>query len=64
LAGLLPQVEAMMADPGTPMLARLAWQDAQEFRRTSPTVLAMAQALQLNDSQLDALFISAAAIEA
>jgi hypothetical protein len=64
LAGLLPQVETMMADPATPMLARLAWQDAQEFRRTSPTVLAMAQALSLTDAQIDGLFINAATIEA
>lgn len=32
LAGLLPQVEALMADPATDPIARLAWQDAQEFR--------------------------------
>ena len=64
LAGLLPQVEALMADPATPALARLAWTDAQEFRRTSPTVAAMAGALGLSDEQLDGLFTSAAGIEA
>lgn len=63
-AGLLPQVEALMADPATGELARMAWADAQEFRRTSPTVLAMAAALGLSDVQLDALFVAAAGIEA
>lgn len=64
LAGLLPSVEALMADPQTDALARLAWTDAQEFRRTSPTVLSMAGALGLTDEQLDALFTTAAEIEA
>lgn len=64
LAGLLTAVEALMADPATDMLARLAWTDAQEFRRTSPTLLAMASALSLTDEQLDQLFITAAGIEA
>lgn len=64
LAGLLDQVEALMADPQTDPLARLAWTDAQEFRRTSPTLVAMASALSLTDAQLDQLFITAAGIEA
>lgn len=64
LAGLLDQVEALMADPQTDTLARLAWTDAQEFRRTSPTLLAMATALNLTDAQLDQLVVTAAGIEA
>jgi hypothetical protein len=64
LAGLLPQVEQLMADPATDPLARIAWQDAQEFRRTSPTVLTMAAALGLTDAQLDDLFTTAAGIAA
>ena len=64
LAGLLSSVEALMSDPQTDMLAKLAWQDAQEFRRTSPTVLAMATALGLDEAALDALFTSAAGIAA
>ena len=40
-AGLLEAVEALMDDPATPALARLAWQHAQEFRRNSPTLLAL-----------------------
>lgn len=64
LAGLLDDVETMIAAPGTPALAKLAWQDAQEFRRTSPTVLAMAGALGMTDAQLDDLFTAAAGIDA
>lgn len=63
-AGLLESVEQMMSSPDTPALARLAWTDAQEFRRTSPTVAAMAGALGLSDAQIDDLFIAAATIDA
>lgn len=64
LAGLLEQVELIMADPETDMLAKLAWSDAQEFRRDSPTLLALSATLGLTDAQLDDLFIQAATIEA
>lgn len=64
LAGLLDQVEGLMVDPSTPILARLAWSDAQEFKRSSPTIASMAQALGLGDADVDALFISAATIDA
>lgn len=63
-AGLLDSVNAMMDQPDTPVIVKLAWADALEFRRHSPTVLALADALGLNASQLDALFIAAAQIEA
>lgn len=64
LAGHLDQVEQVMADPQTDQMARLAWANAQEFRRTSPTVAFMAGALELSEQQLDELFISAGQIEA
>ena len=64
LAGLLEAVETLMQDPNTDMIARLAWQDAQTFKRQSPTVLAMAAVLNLTDAQIDDLFITAAGIEA
>lgn len=63
-AGLLPQVETLMADESTPIVARLAWQDALEFRRLSPTILAMGAALGLTEQQLDDLFEAAKDIEA
>ena len=63
-AGLLSQVEAMMANPDTPDLVRLAWQHAQEFRRTSPTLLVLSSQLGLDDAALDELFATAAGITA
>lgn len=63
-AGLLASVEAMMANPATQKKSRLAWAHAQEFRRNSPTVRAMGQALGLDDAALDALFAAASQIEA
>lgn len=62
LAGLLPDVETAIAaaDP----LVQMAWADAQEFRRDSPTIVAMAGALGLSESEVDELFTSAAQIVA
>jgi hypothetical protein len=62
LAGLLPSVEAAIAqaDP----LAQLAWNEALEFRRNSPTLLALTSALGWPEAQLDVLFTTAATIEA
>ena len=62
--GLLDTAEAMMADPATPVIARIAWQDAMEFRRDSPTLLAMGAQLGMTDAQLDQLFEVARGIEA
>ena len=64
LAGYLPAVEALMTNEATPMLARLAWQDALTFERHSPTVLGMGAALGLDDAAIDALFVTAAQITA
>ena len=63
-AGLLSNVEAIMNDPETDMLAKIAWQDAQEFKRNSPTVIGLGAALGLSEEALDQLFVAAAAIEA
>lgn len=62
-SGLLDQVETMMAQDSTDTLTKLAWQNAQVFKRYSPMVLSMAKALCLSDPQLDGLFIDAAQIE-
>ena len=54
LAGILTGVESavMAADP----LTQIAWADATEFRRTSPTISAIAEALELTEDALDDLF--------
>lgn len=61
--GLLEQVETMMAQGSTDTLTKLAWQNALEFKRTSPMVLNLAQAIGLSDTQLDELFIAAGGVE-
>lgn len=63
-AGLFTTVNSAMVAFPIDDERRLAWEDAQEFRRTSPTMLQMASALGLTDAQLDELFTTAAGIEA
>jgi len=61
-AGYLEQVQTAIesADP----IVKMAWEDATEFRRNSPTVLTFAETLGLTDEQLDEMFRTAAQIEA
>lgn len=59
---LLSKVELLMEQ--APVETQLAWTDAQEFRRTSPTLLTMGAALGLDSAALDDLFTVAAEIEA
>jgi hypothetical protein len=60
--GYLQDAERVIAGAG--VVAQLAWNNAQEFRRYSPTVLAIGGALNIDAATLDALFIAAAQIEA
>jgi hypothetical protein len=55
-AGLFEIVDAIMADPATTELTRMAWDEATEFARDSPTVAAMAAALDLSSDDIDELF--------
>lgn len=64
LGGYLPTIEAIMAAPETPILSKLAWANALSFERSSPTLTALAGALNLSDADLDALFTTAAGVEA
>lgn len=64
LAGHLEAVKAIMAAPETPVLTKLAWDNALSFERTSPTLASLAAALGMTDADLDALFTAAASIEA
>lgn len=63
-AGLLASVQSYMDAQPADSLAKLAWEHAQEFRRQSPSVLAIASALNLTNKQLDDLFVLAATMEA
>lgn len=60
--GLLVPVEAAVSQAGGE--AALAWEYALELRRNSPTVLAIAAALNLTSEQMDTMFRQAALIEA
>lgn len=61
-AGLLDGIEVFLetADP----IVKLAWTDATEFRRQSPSIAALASGAGLTDDMLDDLFRAAAQIEA
>jgi len=62
LASLLSTVEAIIADPAIDPMTVIAY-EADTWRRTSPTLIALAGQLNLTDAQLDNLFITAAGIE-
>ena len=61
-AGLLAQVEALIAQSDD--LTKLAWAEAQEFRRDSPLLNQLASALGLTARQVDDLFRAARRIRA
>jgi hypothetical protein len=65
LAGLLPQVEALIASvpDEAAVIVRRAWEDNAPLQRYGQTVLTLSAALDLSDAQLDAMFIQAAALE-
>ncbi len=62
-AQLLDDIEAWVAQPDTPRIVRLAWQNAQSFERDSPTLRYIATVFALTDEQLDRLFVAAHRIE-
>lgn len=59
--GLLETVETIIANGTAEM--QLAWKEAPQFRRNSPTLAAMASALNLSESEVDALFNEALAVD-
>lgn len=61
-AGLLAEAELAIADAGP--LAQLAWAEATEWHRNSPTIAAIGAELGLTDAQMDDLFRAAVLIAA
>lgn len=61
-AGLLDAADAVMASASP--LAQMAWADATEFSRNSPTIAAMAERSGLSETQVDDLFRAAMTITA
>jgi len=62
-AGLLEQVESIMADESTDIVAREAWNGSSVIRRDSVTVASFIEVLGLTSEQADNLFIAASRIE-
>lgn len=60
-AGLLADVETALS--GADVVTQMAWAEAVEFRRNSPTVESIAAELGLTDGQIDDLFRYAAKVE-
>lgn len=62
-AGLLDEVEAALAADGN-FIHQLAWNEAVEFRRDSPTISHIARAIELDEQSIDDLFRLALSIRA
>lgn len=63
LAGKLEAVQAAVDGSDDP-LVKLAWSEAVEFNRQSPTIAALAGAIGLTEAEVDDLFRQAATITA
>jgi hypothetical protein len=63
-AGLLDDVEALIANSETDTLTKLAWANAVEWKRMSPMIVSLATLLSLTDEQVDTLFKEAASVQA
>jgi hypothetical protein len=64
LGGYLPLIRTYIATLGEDDITRLAFENATEWERSSPTLATLAQMLNLTDTQVDDLFIAANAISA
>jgi hypothetical protein len=63
LAGKLADAEAAVAASGDPLIA-LAWAEAVEWKRSSPALNGLAEAIGMTQADVDDLFRTAATIEA
>jgi hypothetical protein len=63
-AGYMVRVRGLMSQLDQDDETRMAWETVGEFRRMSPTMLAMAAQLGLDDQELDSLFEAGSKIEA
>ncbi|CAA2141614.1 hypothetical protein [Hyphomicrobium sp. ghe19] len=61
-AGLMDEVEAMMASPDIEPAAKIAWEYATGFYRDSPFINTLGSSLGLTSSQIDDLFIAASQV--
>lgn len=62
--GYLPTIRTYISALDQDDITRLAWENAADWERTSPTLNALAVMLGLTESQVDDLFIAASNISA
>ena len=63
-AGHLPTIRTYIATLDQNNVQRLAWENATDWERSSPTLNALATMLGLTDTEVDDLFIAAAQVSA
>lgn len=63
-AGHLPTIRTYIATLSEDNITRLAWENAADWERTSPTVNALATMLGLTDTEVDDLFVAASQVSA
>lgn len=63
-AGHLPTIRTYIATLDQDNITRLAWENAADWERTSPTLAALATMLGLSDAEVDDLFVAASQVSA
>jgi len=62
--GYLDTVRTYIATLGEDNITRLAWENAADWERTSPTLNALATMLNLTSTEVDDLFVAASQVSA
>jgi len=62
--GYLDTVRTYIATLGEDNITRLAWENAADWERSSPTLNALATMLNLTSAEVDALFVAASQVSA
>ena len=55
-AGMMPAIEAYLAEPTTPNSFKIMWNRASSFERLYPDLVSAATELGITDAQMDAIF--------
>lgn len=63
-AGHLPTIRTYINTLDQDNITRLAWENAADWERTSPTLAALATMLGLTDTEVDDLFVAASQVSA
>jgi len=62
-AGQFDAVQAFIDRPETPAIVRAAWDEVQQFERTSLVIMSVAVVLSWTAQEVDAMFVAASRIE-